>query len=468
MSDDFAILARAHRHAIAFLDRIDSRPVAATATPGRLRARLDVPLTAAGTAPERVMDDLVAATEGGHHGSAGGRFFGWVIGGALPSALAADWLTSTWDNNTVVAGSAPAGCVAEEVAGAWLLDVLELPRDASFALVTGCQLAHVTCLAAARNALLNERGWDVEVEGLIGAPRLRVLANDQRHGTCDRALRFLGLGTRCLEPLETKVDGRLSPEVLRAALQRDPTAPTILMLDAADLCVGGFDPFAELIPIAKAAGAWVHVDGAFGLWAKASPRYRHLADGMELADSWATDGHKWLNTPYDCGMAFVRDRKAHRAAMSIAISYVAQDGAARDPLDWTPEFSRRARGYAVYAALRELGRDGLADLVDRCCDSALALARGIGALRGAELLALPTLNQGLVRFPDRNRDDEAAHAARTDAVIAAVNASGEALFSPVTWRGKRAMRISVVNWRTSGRDVERTVAAVAAVLERMA
>lgn len=464
---DYGVLARTHRHALDFIAGLDARSVAATATADELRARLDRPLLDTGTSADTVIDDLVADTADGHTGSAGGRFFGWVIGGALPSALAADWLAATWDNNAGASASAPAACVVEEIAGAWLKDVLDLPRDASFALTTGCQLAHVTCLAAARNAVLRDAGWDVETDGLIGAPAIRVLANDQRHGSIERALRILGLGSKCIEPLATTVDGRLPAETLRAALDRVAGQPTIVLLDGGDLHVGGFDDYRALIPMAKAAGAWVHVDGAFGLWARASRDHRHLADGMDLADSWATDGHKWLNTPYDSGVAVVRDTRAHRASMAIATSYIAQDSGIRDPMDWTPEWSRRARGFAIYAALRELGRGGLADLIDRCCAHAKAIATGIGALPGAELLATPTLNQGLVRFPDRMASDEVAHAARTDAVIAAINATGECLFSAATWRGKRVMRISVVSWRTDARDVERTIAAVAGVLERM-
>ena len=467
MDFDYGVLARAHRHAMEFIEGLDVRSVAATLTPGEMRSRLDRPLPAAGVPADLIIDDLVADTDGGHLGSASGRFFGWVIGGALPSALAADWLAAAWDNNAGAAACAPASCVVEEVAGAWLKDILELPRDASFALTTGCQIAHVTCLAAARNAVLRGVGWDVEIDGLVGAPPIRVLANDQRHGSIERALRILGLGTKCLEPLESTVDGRLPAETLRAALGRVSGQPTIVLLDGGDLNVGGFDDYRALIPMAKAAGAWVHIDGAFGLWARASRDHRHLADGMDLADSWATDGHKWLNTPYDSGIAMVRDTQAHRAAMTLATSYIAQDSGVRDPLDWTPEWSRRARGLAIYAALRELGRDGVADLIDRCCAHAKAIAAGIGALPGAELLAMPTLNQGLVRFPDPMSKDESAHAARTDAVIEAVNATGECLFSGATWRGKRAMRISVVNWRTGEDDVRRTIRAVAGVLERM-
>jgi glutamate/tyrosine decarboxylase-like PLP-dependent enzyme len=468
LDHDYGVLARAHRHALDFIAGLDDRSVAATVTGDALRSCLDRPLLAVGVPAETVIDDLVADTEGGHLGSASGRFFGWVIGGALPSALAADWLAATWDNNAGAAACAPASCIVEEVAGAWLKDVLDLPRDASFALTTGCQIAHVTCLAAARNAVLGDTGWDVETAGLIGAPPIHVLANDQRHGSIERALRILGLGANCVEPLATTLDGRLPTETLRAALEGVKGQPTIVVLDGGDLNVGGFDDYRALIPMAKAAGAWVHVDGAFGLWARASREHRHLADGMDLADSWATDGHKWLNTPYDSGVAIVRDVIAHRASMALATSYIAQDSGIRDPLDWTPEWSRRARGLAVYAALRELGRDGLADLIDRCCVHAKAIASGIGALPGAELLAMPTLNQGLVRFPDPGGSDEAAHAVRTDAVIQAINDTGECLFSGATWRGKRAMRISVVNWRTDARDVERTIAAVAGVLERMA
>ena len=467
MDHDYGVLARAHHHALDFIAGLDSRSVAATVTPAELRARLAKPMPSVGVAADTIIDDLVADTDGGHLGSAGGRFFGWVIGGALPSSLAADWLAAAWDNNAGAAACAPASCVVEEVAGAWLKDILDLPRDASFALTTGCQLAHVTCLAAARNAVLGAVGWDVETDGLIGAPPIRVLANDQRHGSIARALRMLGLGTKCVEPLETSLDGRLPAGTLRAALGRVSGQPTIVLLDGGDLNVGGFDDYRALIPIAKEAGAWVHVDGAFGLWARASREHRHLADGMDLSDSWATDGHKWLNTPYDSGIAIVRDTIAHRASMALATSYIAQDSGVRDPLDWTPEWSRRARGLAIYAASRELGRDGVADLIDHCCAHAKTIAAGIGALPGAELLALPSLNQGLVRFPDPASDEETAHAARTDAVIEAINATGECLFSGATWRGKRVMRISVVNWRTDAEDVRRTIAAVSGVLERM-
>jgi aromatic-L-amino-acid decarboxylase len=463
MSVEAAVLSRAYRHAVDYLEGLDNRPVASTTSLRVLRERLGVPLSAAPTPAETVIENLAAATAGGHVGSASGRFFAWVIGGALPSALAADWLASTWDVNAVLYASGPAAAVVEEIAGAWVKDVLGLPKDVSFAFTTGCQIAHMTCLAAARHAVLRDVGWDVETGGLAGAPPIRVLANDQRHGSIERALRFLGLGTRVLQPLPTDKGGRLEASTLAAALGTGSGA-TIVVLGAGDLNIGAVDPFDDLIPIAKAAGAWVRVDGAFGLWARASRRHAHLLDGVELADSWATDAHKWLNTPQDCGLAFVRDREAHRASMTLSADYLFSDGEARDQIDWTPEWTRRARGYAVYAALRELGRDGLADLIDRCCAHARALAQGIAALTGAELVAEPTLNQGLVRFlappPAAARD----HDLRTDAVIAAINATGEAFFSGTTWQGRRAMRVSVCNWRTSEADVQRALRAIASVL----
>jgi aromatic-L-amino-acid decarboxylase len=466
MSDEATVLSRAYEHAVVYLEGLDSRSVAATASLAELRARLNVPLEATGTPARTVIDDLVTATEGGHLGSAGGRFFAWVIGGALPSALAADWLASTWDVNAAMHACGPAAAVTEEVAGAWVKDVLDLPREASFAFTTGCQMAHVTCLAAARHAVLARVGWDVEREGLVGAPPIRVLATRHHHGSILRALRFLGLGTRSLIPLATGKDGRLGLEVLRDALA-ESSGPTILVLDAADLNIGACDPFNDLIPLAHAAGAWVHVDGAFGLWARASRRYRHLVEGVELADSWATDAHKWLNTPQDNGIAIVRDHAAHRAAMTLSADYLVAGGDARDAIDWTPDWTRRARGYAVYAALRELGRVGLAEMIDGCCDHAQALAQGIGALDGAELIAMPTLNQGLVRFPDPHGRSDADHDRHNDTVIAAINAEGTAFFSGTLWQGRRVMRISVVNWRTNEADICATIKAVRRVLSRV-
>ncbi len=438
--------------ALDHLNNLDTTPVGATATLAELRARLSKPLSASGVAAEQVVRDLAADAAGGLIGNSGGRFYGWVMGGAVPASLAADWLASAWDQNAAVYACSPAAAVVEEVAGAWLKDLLGLPDTASFSLVTGCQMAHITCLAAARHWLLERRGWDVEERGLAGSPPIRILTGTERHGSFDRAVRIAGLGRQSIRVLSSDEEGRLRPEALAAALSQDISAPTILLLQAGDLHMGTFDDFPALIPLARRAGAWVHVDGAFGLWAAASPRFANLMTGAAAADSWATDGHKWLNVPYDCGYAFVAQPAAHRAAMSHRAAYFANSDEARDQMDWNPEWSRRARGFATYAAIREMGRDGIADLVDRCCRHAAALAEGIGALPHTELVWPARINQAMVRFFD---DD-----ARTEAVIAAIQAGGGAFFGGSTFRGRRVMRISVCNWLTNERDVEVAIESV--------
>ena len=459
-------LEHALRHSLAHLDNLKHGPVGAITSLATLRERLGKPLGDDGMAAEQVIDELMRDTAGGILGSAGGRFFGWVIGGALPAALAADWLTSAWDQNAASYACGPAAAVIEEVCGAWLKGLLGLPGSATFALTNGCQMAHVTALAAARNALLARRGWDVERDGLCGAPSIRIISGDQYHASITRAARLLGLGTRAVTGLPVTRAGQLDAATLERALLDAPDAPTIVLLQAGDLNIGAYDNFAELVPLAHRHGAWVHVDGAFGLWANASARQRHLLAGVELADSWATDGHKWLNVPYDSGFAFVADGQAHRNAMSYAASYIATNDQVREQSDWNPEWSRRGRGIAAYAALRQLGRGGVEALVDRCCDSAHALVTGIGALPGATVMWEPRINQGLVRFLDPAPGAlERDHDAWTDAVTAAVLADGEALFSNSTWRGKRCMRVSVCNWQTDARDVARAIAAVARVLE---
>jgi glutamate/tyrosine decarboxylase-like PLP-dependent enzyme len=458
-------LAAALHHAVDHLSSESVRPVAATADLDTLRGRLALPLGDAGMDATAVIDELVRGVEGGIIGSAGPRFFGWVIGGSLPAALAADWLTSVWDQNAGMYACAPAAAVVEEVAGAWLKELLGLPATASFALVTGCQMAHVTCLLAARHALLARRQWDVEREGLAGSPPIRILTSTEAHGTTTRAIRMLGLGEKNILGLGVDAEGRLREDALVEALESAPAAPTIVVLQAGDLNIGAFDDFARLIPIAKKFGAWVHVDGAFGLWCGASSRFRHLMNGAEGADSWATDGHKWLNVPYDCGYAFVADREAHHASLSHRASYLTHAEDARDELDWNPEWSRRARGFATYAALRQLGRGGVAELIERSCDCARALVTRIGSLDGAEIVWEPQTNQGLVRFIDpREGASEADSDAFTDRMMAEILASGEAFFTGTTWRERRAMRVSVCNWQTSAEDVDRVVAAVEGIL----
>jgi glutamate/tyrosine decarboxylase-like PLP-dependent enzyme len=453
-----ASLETAFDQALDYLDGLNEKPVAARVDAATLRERLNRVLTEEGVRPEQVIRELAADVDGGLVGSSGGRFFAWVIGGSLPAALAADWLTSTWDQNAVLYAASPAAAVVEEVVGAWLKEILGLPSAASFALVSGCQMAHATCLAAARQALMAERGWDVEERGMCGAPPIRIISSDQSHGSFERALRFLGLGQSYVQYLRAGPQGALPADALERALAEGPRAPTFVLLQAGEINTGAFDSFQELIPISRRYGAWVHVDGAFGLWAAASGQYRHLLEGVAMADSWATDGHKWLNVPFDCGYAFVLNAAAHRAVMSYRAPYLTHTAEVRDEMDWNPEWSRRARGFPTYAALRQLGRAGLASLVENCCRHAHSLVTRIGGLRGAEVVREPTLNQGLVRFLDLKRNAaEEDHDRRTEEVIAAMVASGEAFFGGTSWRGRRAMRVSVCCWRTSDEDVDRVV-----------
>ena len=464
-----APLTSALKHTLAHLQPSSSQSVAATATLESLRQQLALPLADSALDATQVVEELVQGAKDGIVGSAGPCFFGWVIGGSLPAALAADWLTSAWDQNSGLYTTSPASAVVEETAGLWLKDLLNIPASASFAFVTGCQMAHVTCLAAARHALLAKRGWDVEQQGQSGAPAIHILTSTEKHHSIIKAIRLLGFGDSSLVNLPVDAAGRLQEQALTHALESNPDRPTIVILQAGDLNIGAFDDFATLIPIAKNFGAWVHVDGAFGLWAAASPRFRHLLAGAEAADSWATDGHKWLNVPYDSGYAFVADSQAHRAAVSIRASYLTHADECRDQIDWTPEFSRRGRGFATYAAIRQLGRQGVADLVDRTCDHARAIVTRIGALEGAEALWTPQLNQGLnqglIRFLDpRQTATDADHDRFTDQVIAEILLAGDAFFTGTTWRGRRAMRVSVCNWQTSPADVDRVVESVRQVL----
>jgi len=464
-ADSHGALQKALELAVSFLDALDRKPVSEPVDLADLRRRLGRPLGDESCAPEAVIAELARDVEGAIVRSAGGRFFGWVIGGGLPAAIAADWLTAVWDQNAVLYGAGPAAAIVEEVVGKWIKELLGLPAGASFALVTGAQMAHFTCLAAARHALLERCGGDVEQNGLFGAPPIRILCSDQRHGSIERAVRYLGLGQAHIVSVETDSMNRIKPDSLERALELGRLSPTIVVLQAGDICTGAFDDFERVIPLAKRQNAWVHVDGAFGLWAGASPRYRHFLKGVEHADSWTTDGHKWLNVPFDCGFAFVASPQAHRDSLSHRASYLTHDEQARDQMDWTPEWSRRARGFAAYAALRQLGRKGLANLIERSCEHTRLLVRELAKLPGVVVLSEPVLNQALVRFEDLRANATAAdHDRRTDCIIAAVVASGETFFTGTTWKGIRAMRVSVCNWRTSSRDIERGVLAFAKAL----
>ncbi len=454
----------AAEHAIKLYQGFGERSAAAQATYKELKRRLDVELGDEGVEPSQVIDELVANCEDGLVLSGGPRFFGWVIGGSTPAAIAADWLVAALDQNTGIYQCTPASAVTEEVAGKWLKELLRLPEEASFGMVTGCQMAHFTCLAAARHRLLAQRGIDVNEDGLAGAPTFRVLTGEHRHETLTRALRFLGIGRKSIELISLDDDGRMDMTALEQALASGDERPTIVSLMAGDLNTGAADPFTQACKLAHARGAWVHVDGAFGLWVNASAQHRHMLSGIEQCDSWATDGHKWLQLPYDQGFAFVRDAEAHRSAMGMTAGYfIKADGDGRDAVFWNPEWSRRPRGMIAYAALRALGRRGVEHIVDTCCRLCARLVDEIGALDGAEVLAPGRMNQGLVRFLSEDGD----HDTRTDEVCARLRAEGTAWFGSTEWRGQRVMRISVCNFRTTDHDVDLSVDAVRRVLRAL-
>jgi glutamate/tyrosine decarboxylase-like PLP-dependent enzyme len=453
VSETRDLLARTAQIAADYVESLGERPVFPDVTPEQLREALGGPLPEGPVEPDQVIEELVAAAEPGVVALGSGRYFGFVIGGALPAALAADWLTSTWDQNAGLYVGGPSASVVEQVTRGWLVDLLGLPPESSVGFVTGTQMAHVTGLAAARWHVLDAVGWDVGAKGLTGAPPVTVLAGEKRHVTVDRALRLLGLGAPTVVASDSQ--GRLVSEALREALGE---GPTIVCAQAGEVNTGAFDPLPEIADACETAGAWLHVDGAFGIWAAVSPRLRHLVEGIERADSWTTDAHKWLNVPYDSGIVLCKHPESHRAAMTIAASYLIQDEDARvrDEVDWVPEFSRRARGFSVYAALRSLGRSGLVELVERCCDGATRFAGQIAGLDGVELLNEVVLNQVLFRF----ESDE-----RTDGVLARVQESGRVWLSGTTWEGRKAIRVSVSNWQTGDEEIDLAVEAFRDALE---
>lgn len=418
---------------------------------------LDRPLPDEPTGPEAVIAELARTVDPGLTAMPSGRFFGWVIGGGLPSAIAADWLTTVWDQNTGSGEGTPAAATIEHVVLRWVADLLELPA-ASGALVTGAQMASFVGLAVGRAEILRGAGWDLESDGLSGAPPIEVVVGAERHGTIDRALRMLGFGTKQVRVVDADRDGRM----LADRLELSGRGPLIVCAQAGNVNGGGCDPLVAIgarVAEAKATRpVWLHLDGAFGLWARVSPERRSLVAGAELADSWATDAHKWLNTPYDCGIALLRDASAHRRMFHGGATYLPGEGVVPNPFDRTPELSRRARGFALWAALRELGRRGVAELVEGSCQLAEQFARELRALEGVEVMNEVVLNQLVVRFRDPAGIDDDAH---TRAVTERVIASGVCYPSITTWRGAAGMRISVSNWSTDEADVAASVDAIA-------
>jgi len=447
-TDRGAGLDRAHALALRWLDSLAERPVPPRMTTDEMAGRLEQTLPDGPTDTAAVVDELAAACDPGLTAMPGGRFFGFVIGGTHPAALAVDWLVSAWDQNTGLRVVTPAHSAVEDLTERWLLDLLGLPAQSAVGFVTGGTMANFTCLSAARDEVLRRHGWDVAGQGLAGSPGVRVLVGAERHDTVDLALRYLGLGTP--EVVVADEQGRIEPAALTAALEAGDGRPTIVCLQAGNVHSGAFDPFVACIAAAHDAGAWVHVDGAFGLFAAASPNRRHLVAGCEAADSWATDAHKTLNVPYDCGLAIVRDRAALRAAMGMHGDYLIHDTAG-DPFEKVPELSRRGRAFPVWAVLRSLGRDGVADLVDGFCTHARTFAEGIAAIDGAEVLNDVDFTQVCATFGD---DD------RTRALVAAMLGDGTAWTTGSRWRGRAVLRVSVSNWSTTAADVETTLDAI--------
>jgi len=458
-----ALLELTARLGVEYLQGLPQAPVRAELDGRAMLEQLDAPLPAEGEEASALLRRLDSTLRPGVTAMQSGRFFGWVIGGSLPAALAADWMTSVYDQNTGMVEPTPAAAIVEQVALGWVRELLGLPAGGGSAVVTGAQMATTTCLLAGRHRVLASAGWDVEARGLQGAPPVAVIVGAECHTVIRRALRVLGLGTDCVREVACDGQGAMLPDAFVRTLEACD-GPTLVCAQAGHVSTGAFDPLDRLADAIAARSSdrgqvWLHVDGAFGLWARACERLRHLARGAERADSWATDGHKWLNTPYDCGIALTADEEAHRRALSVRAAYLPLGDSAdlREPMDYTPEFSRRARGIPLYAALACLGRDGVEALVDRCCRHAERFASALAAEVGVEVVNDVVLNQVLVGFRDPAGEDDDRH---TDAVIAGVQQEGVCFMSGTTFGGRRRMRISVSNWSTDEADVDASVASI--------
>jgi glutamate/tyrosine decarboxylase-like PLP-dependent enzyme len=454
------LLRRTTELSLEFLEGLSERRVGPSATLEELRSSLGGPLPDRGEDPLAVVERLARQADPGLVATAGPRYFGFVIGGSVPAALAADWLTSAWDQNAGLYISSPANAVVEEVAARWLLELLDLPRTASVGFTTGCSLASFTGLAAGRHAVLARAGWDVETRGLYGAPEIDVVVGDEAHATVHAALQMLGLGRERVKRVASDGQGRMRADALREVLA-SCRGPLLVSAQAGNVNTGSFDPLDEIADAVHERGGWLHVDGAFGLWARVSPDLAPLARGIDKADSWSTDAHKWLNVPYDSGIVVVNDPASHRASMTISAAYLTQtEGRERDPFDWVPEFSRRARGFTVYAALRSLGRSGVREMIERGCALARRFASRLQGRPGVHVLNEVVLNQVLIRFtPPGGGDGEAADAF-TREVIARVQADGTCWLGGTVWHGRAALRISVSNWSTTEEDVDRSAEAI--------
>ena len=457
------LLELAARHADRYLSEIGDRRVGALISGDELRRMLSRPLPECGDDGGQVINELAAAGLLGTTASQGPRYFGFVTGGSLPVATAADWLVSAWDQNAQVYVMSPMASVVEEIAAQWLKEVLNLPATWSVGFVTGAQMATFTSLLAARHHVLREAGWDVERKGLFSAPAIEVVVSEESHRTVITALRMLGLGDDRVRRIETDGQGKMRPDRLSEALQ-NASGPCIVCAQAGNVNTGASDPLAEIAAIVRERRGWLHVDGAFGAWAAASESLRHLVAGIERADSIATDAHKWLNVPYDSGIVLTAHEESHRDALLVAAHYIQTTPGERDPRAFTPDESRRARGVAVYAALRVLGRQGVQELVERCCGLARQIAASLGRHPQARVLNEVVLNQVLVQFIPLEGDSR-DESDLTDQVIAGVQAEGTCWVGQTTWHGHRAARISICNWATMPLDIDRSTEAILAVID---
>ncbi len=446
------ILDDASRRAIRYLENLDSRPVAPTRDAIAALQAFDEPMPSGSSDPAETLRLLDEIGSPATMAMAGRRFFGFVIGGSLPVALGANWLAGAWDQNCAFYRATPSSAFIEQVALRWLLDILRLPSRSTGAFVTGATAANLCALAAARHSLLEKAGWNVEAQGLFGAPPITVIVGAEVHPSVTKSLGILGLGRSRVVKVPVDGSGRMRADRIPSI-----AGPTIVCAQAGNVNTGAFDPIADICRRAKPTGAWVHVDGAFGLWAAATPVHAHLAAGIELADSWATDAHKWLNVPYDCGLAFVRDPDSLQAAMAMTAEYLPTQSEFRNPSDFTPELSRRARGIDVWAALRSLGREGIAAMIERNCAQARRFAEKLSAA-GFEILNEVVLNQVLVSFGDADR---------TKRVAECIQAEGTCWCGVTVWQGRTAIRISVSCWATTTADVDRSVEAMIRVAQEV-
>ncbi len=461
---DREVLEETFKLAVDYFDGIESRHVGAVKSVKELRKDLVMNLPENGEDPMEVIRDMATKVDGGLVASPGPRYFGFVTGGAVPASLAADWLTSVWDQNGVLSISSPASGVVEEIVSDWILDLLGLPHTASVGLVTGCQMANFTCLAAARHEVLRSRGWDVEKQGLTGAPKVHIIVGAEAHATLINALKMLGFGTDNITTLPVDDQGRMSLSELEKII-KSCSGPIIVNAQAGNVNTGAFDHCGEIINIAHRHGAWVHVDGAFGLWGRITPILAEETKGIEKADSWATDAHKWLNVPYDSGIAIVANEAAHRASMALkAPYYIAAPEEVRDPSQWVPESSRRARGFALYGAIRSLGREGVREIVERNCRQARLMASLLAEDPNVEILNEVILNQILVRFLPFEGNDAGYF---TRQVTSLVQEEGTCWAGGSRWNDMDAMRISVSNWATTDEDIRISAQAIRRVLSRL-